>query len=288
MLNEREEFLSYITFPEYTSKGKNDTSYLGKFAMDTLLKSHGILRVLTIIARNYMFEDKKDIQKAYRAICAWCSIPVVPKSKTKEEWKFTSNFADLHSEFPELVDFEGRGWFYRHILNLIDFAEKNESKIHKNIFDNIMKLKVDFDETWANHVIQMQIPLFHPKTKGAWVDRFDDVIADALELGPLRDNSEPLPDEIKAKIEVVELSEKLCNGDKKKVREAMEFLISYYIANKQSDTEWIQHPTISFDCYLGTSFSKKYLPRIPKDIITRDERQVGGTSRYKVNPEFLP
>ena len=124
MINEREEFLSYITFPEYAPKSKKDSSYLGKFAMDTLLHFYGITRILTIIARHYMFEDKKDIQKAYRAICAWCSIPVVPKSKTKEEWKFTSNFADLHSEFPELVDFEGRGWFYRHILNLIDFAEK--------------------------------------------------------------------------------------------------------------------------------------------------------------------
>lgn len=97
-----------------------------------------------------------------------------------------------------------------------------------------------------------------------------------------------MPDKIKAKIEAVELSEKLCNGDKKKVRQAMEFLISYYIVNKQPDTEWIQHPTINFDSYLGPSFSKKYLPKIPRDIITRDERQVGGTARYKVNPEFLP
>lgn len=273
MINEREEFLSYITF---------------KFAMDTLLNFYGITRVLTIIARHYMFEDKKDIQKAHRAICAWCSIPVVQKSKTKEEWEFTTDFREHHNEVPELVDSMGRGWFYRHIHNLIDFAEKNENKIHINIFGKIMKLKENFNEDWANHVTQMQIPLFHPKTKGAWVDRFDDVIADALELGPLRDNSKPLPDEIKAKIEAVELSEKLCDGDKKKIREAMEFLISYYIANKQPDTEWIQHPTISFDAYLGPSFSKKYLPRIPRDIITRDERQVGGTSRYKVNPEFLP
>ncbi len=134
----------------------------------------------------------------------------------------------------------------------------------------------------------MQIPLFHPKTKGAWIDRFDDVIANALELGPLRDNSNPLPDEIKAKIEAVGLSGNLCTGDKKKIREAMEFLISYYITNKQPDTEWIQHPTISFDSYLGPSFSKKYLPKIPRDIIIRDERQVGGVARYKVNPEFLP
>ncbi len=126
MLNEKEDFLSYITFPEYTSKGKNDTSYLGKFSMDTLTKSHGILRVLTIIARHYMFEDKKDIQKAYRAICAWCSIP--SKEKSKDEWEFTSNFAHLHNEFPELVDSEGRGWFYRHVHNIIDYGKKNEKK----------------------------------------------------------------------------------------------------------------------------------------------------------------
>lgn len=80
----------------------------------------------------------------------------------------------------------------------------------------------------------------------------------------------------------------LCTGNKKKIREAMEFIISYYIANKQPYTEWIQHPTISFDSYLGPSFSKKYLPKIPRDIITRYEQQVGGTARYKVNPEFLP
>ena len=58
--------------------------------------------------------------------------------------------------------------------------------------------------------------VFHPKTKGAWIDRFDDGIATALDQGPLRDGAKLLPDEIKAKIETVELSEKLCNGDKKK------------------------------------------------------------------------
>ena len=81
-------------------------------------------------------------------------------------------------------------------------GKKNEKKIRDTVFIKIKELDAEFDEKWANHVIQMQIPLFHPKTKGAWVDRFDDVIADALELGPLRDNSKPLPDEIKAKIKV--------------------------------------------------------------------------------------
>ena len=84
MLNEREEFLSYITFPKYASNGKNDTSFLGKFAMDTLLKSHGILRVLTVIARHYMFEDKKDIQKAYRAICAGAVLRIMTRRSQRK------------------------------------------------------------------------------------------------------------------------------------------------------------------------------------------------------------
>ena len=29
MINEREEFLSYINFPEYSSKSKKDYGYLG-------------------------------------------------------------------------------------------------------------------------------------------------------------------------------------------------------------------------------------------------------------------
>ena len=34
--------------------------------------------------------------------------------------------------------------------------------------------------------MQYQIPIFASQTKGAWTLRFDDVLADALELGPLR------------------------------------------------------------------------------------------------------
>lgn len=55
-------------------------------------------------------------------------------------------------------------------------------------------------------------------------------------------------------------------------QERMEFLISYYIANKQPDTEWIQHPTISFDSYLGASFSKKHFI---KQLCKTDYRNAG-------------
>ena len=37
----------------------------------------------------------------------------------------------------------------------------------------------------AEKVKQLQTPIFAPNTRGAWVLRFDDVLADALELGPL-------------------------------------------------------------------------------------------------------
>ena len=87
---------------------------------------------------------------------------------------------------------------------ILDFLENNK------------ELDAEFDKNWANHVIQMQIPLFHPKTKGAWIDRFDDAIATALEQGPLRDNAKPLPDEIKAKIEAVELSKNYAMAIKRK------------------------------------------------------------------------
>ncbi len=41
----------------------------------------------------------------------------------------------------------------------------------------------------------MQVPPFASNTKGAWVLRFDDILANALELGPLRNRDFELPEE---------------------------------------------------------------------------------------------
>ena len=77
MINEREEFLSYINFPEYNSHSKTDYGYLGRFTLEMFEDLTGFNRVLTILARGYMFDEEgnADIARAERAIRAWCSVP---------------------------------------------------------------------------------------------------------------------------------------------------------------------------------------------------------------------
>lgn len=57
MLNEWQEFLDYTGIVAYTAKRKNDISYMGRFTFTTILEFKGLARVLTIIARGYMFHD---------------------------------------------------------------------------------------------------------------------------------------------------------------------------------------------------------------------------------------
>lgn len=64
-------------------------------------------------------------------------------------------------------------------------------------------------------------------------------------------------------------------------------LIRYYLANRQEDCEWAVLPVANFDAYFGdTSFSKKYLPKIPAGIVERSS--AFGISRYRVTEEYLP
>ena len=71
MLNEFEEFKAYMTFPDYTIKSKRDTGYLGRFTYKMIKEFRGFNRILTIIARGYMWEaEAPDVDRAYRALCA--------------------------------------------------------------------------------------------------------------------------------------------------------------------------------------------------------------------------
>ena len=46
-------------------------------------------------------------------------------------------------------------------------------------------------------------------------------------------------------------------------------------------------PVANFDAYFGdTSFSKKYLPKIPPEIMERSS--AFGISRYRITEEYLP
>ena len=71
MFNEWEEFRAYTEQPTYTSTGKRDTAYLGRFTFDMLLDFEGLARVLTVIARGTMWQsDEPDIDRARRALYA--------------------------------------------------------------------------------------------------------------------------------------------------------------------------------------------------------------------------
>ena len=85
MTNEWAEFKAYTEQPNYTAVRKTDTTYLGRFTFDMITEFSGFGRILTIIARGYLFHDKDGavldgnpydrIDVARNALCAWCSVP---------------------------------------------------------------------------------------------------------------------------------------------------------------------------------------------------------------------
>ena len=274
MINEIEEFKAYTESVNYTSSGKRDTTYFGRFIFDSFLSFEGLTRVLTIIARGYMFKNGESIEYARRALCAWCSIPDSKKATPKKEWQYGTDFHDLHNEFLELVDENGCGWFYNHVKSVAKFIKNNSDKVNKSFYDKVDLLGSKFDTAWRKKVMQFQVPLFSPQTKGTWLINFDSILADAKVQGPLRNP-------------IVELSEKtILKIEKIKPKEvptdAISLLIKYYIVNKQEDSDWVILPVTNFDMYFGnTNLSKKWLTEIPDIIITRQSSSYG-VSRYKV------
>ena len=265
MTNEWLEFKAYTNKPTYFSSGKRDFSYLGRFSFKTILDLEGLGRILTIIARGYLFHDKdgsilKDsaysrIEYARNALCAWCSIDAKDNTDV--------NFAHLSNDFPEFVSETGEGWFCSHIKCITKFTKDNSSLIAVKTAEKLSKISKDFKKMWAKKVKQMQVPPFALNTKGAWVLRFDDIIADALELGALRTEEEQLPQAIKEKLESIDLNDV--------PYDVVSEVICFCIANKRENTYWVHLPVANFDCYYGnTNFSKKWLSKIPDNILERD------------------
>lgn len=277
MLNEIQEFLDYTTPVVYTAEPKN--AYLRHFTMEFFSGFDGLNRVLTIIARGYLFQSgEPDIERARKALLAWSSIPESKKTTPKQEWQYGTDFRDLHEEFPELVDAKGRGWFYRHAHGAVSFVLKNPDLIDARKLPRAEKIRKEFDKQWWEKVVQLQNRIFNPKTNGGWVFRFDDAIAEALELGPLRNYEITLPEELVQRIEKV--------APKKQVPYICD-LIRYYLAHRREDTDWVVLPATCFDNYYCSSyFSKKVQGNIPKEILIRQERS--GISRYRIADAYLP
>ena len=288
MLNEWREFLDYTGEVSYTAKAKSDTTYMGRFTFESFLDFEGMARVLTILARGYLFHDREGtilpeprsrMEYARRALCAWCSVPDSKKAAPKEELQFRSDFRELNEEFPELVNQKGGGWFYNHVHMVEQFILQNPDAVRKNMAEKAATLR-RFDEAWRKKVIQYQIPIFSPTTDGQWTLRFDDVIAEALELGPLRSTDAELPPEFLEKLKTTQ--------PKGVPLEVLTTLVAYYMANRQEDTDWVPLPVANFDAYFGgKTFSKKYLKAIPSEILERTYTGYG-VSRYRIVREYLP
>ena len=254
MLNEWKEFQDSTGAENYTARNKQDTTYLGRFTFDTILDFEGLNRVLTILARGFLFHNengspteapRERIDYAHRGLCAWCSVPSSKNATPREAWQFGSDFGKLHGEFPGLVEESGSGWFHRHVHRVVDFVRKNPEKVSSSAQKKCASIEKGFDHAWQDKVIQMQIPLFAPTTKGQWGLRFDSFLAQALELGPLRKEEPELPPE---------LLEQLRNLTPKGVPvEMVETLAAYYFANKPEDSDWVVLPVANFDAYFGTT-----------------------------------
>ena len=252
-MNEWEEFSAYTVFPEY----KKDT-YLGCFTLPMLLDIMGFQRILTILARGYLFRDGSDgydrIEVARRALLAWCSLSGEKTKKAPDQEtdpRLRVNYGEYAEEFPELVTPDGDGWLIRHVDNIVAFVEANPTAVRKGVAEKAQALKKGFRKQWANKLRQMQVPAFAPNTKGAWVLRFDDILADALELGPLRNRDFDLPEETIQRI-------------------------------SEDDREYVLLPQQNFNAWFGnTSFSQKWVAALNGKLI--EKKVLDGVSKYKVS-----
>ena len=277
MIDEREEFEAYTGTVCYEAKSKHDWTWRGRFVFDMLFDFKGFARILTILARGYLFDGgEPDVERARRALCAWCSVPDQKRTaKPKEDWQFETEFSTLHEEFPELVDASGVGWLVRHVRRMCAFAKKHPDVVSKPDVSACEKISGGWENEWRKKVVQLQVPIFAPNTRAAWGLRFDDVLADALELGPLRSPDVSFPSDLERRIEEV--------TPKGVPTDVLRTLIGYYAANRQEDTDWVVLPVVNFDAYFGNNFSHRWLNALPEDVIVRQRDGGRGVCRYMVN-----
>ncbi len=80
---------------------------VGPVHFATILEFEGMARILTILARGYLFHGKDGavisgdphdrVDHARRALCAWCSVPEDGKRVQGKEWQFQTDFSELHT-----------------------------------------------------------------------------------------------------------------------------------------------------------------------------------------------
>ena len=283
MVNELEEFRAYTEFPVYKAESKKDTSYMGRFTLPMLLDFTGFQRVLTILARGYLFRDGGSgyarIEVARRALLAWCSLSTekMKKAPDQNDPRLRTDYGEYADEFPELVTPDGEGWLIRHVEDIVAFVEANPDAVRKEVVEKAQALKEGFREQWAKKLRHMQVPPFAPNTRGAWVLRFDDILADALELGPLKNKDFDLSEDVRQRL--AELTPKGVPVA------ASVMLYKYYVANKEDDQEYVVLPQQNFNAYFGsTAFSQKWVTALCGKVI--EKKYSEGVCKYRIMSGF--
>ena len=278
MVNELEEFRAYTEFPVYKADSKKDVSYMGRFTLPMLLDFSGFRHILTILARGYLFRANgcayDRVETARRALLAWCSLSAekMKKAPDQNDPRLRTDYGEYADEFPELVTPDGEGWLIRHVENIVAFVEANPDDVRKEVVTKVQALKEGFREQWAKKLRHMHVPPFAPNTRAAWGLRFDDILADALELGPLKNKDFDLPENV-----LQCLAERTPKGVPV---EASVMLYKYYAANKENDQEYVVLPQQNFNAYFGsTAFSQKWVAALNGKVIEKKSSE--GVCKYK-------
>ncbi len=277
MVNEIEEFRAYMEFPVYKADSKKDVSYMGRFTLPMLLDFSGFRHILTILARGYLFRADGSaydrIETARRALLAWCSLSAekIKKAPDQNDPRLRTDYGEYADEFPELVTPEGEGWLIRHVANIVAFVEANPDAVRKEVVEKAHALKEGFREQWAKKLRHMLVPPFAPNTRAAWGLRFDDILADALEFGPLKNKDFELSENVAQRL--TELTPKGVPV------EASVTLYKYYVVNKQGDQAYVVLPQHNFNAYFGsTAFSQKWVAALNGKVIEKKSSE--GVCKY--------
>lgn len=284
MTNEWLEFKSYTDTPVFFADSKQSTSFMGRFSTTIIKKNKGFNRIFTILARGYLFHNVDGTictddpytrtEEARRFLCAWCSLPY--ETVSNKALKFHTSFPELHSEFTNIVDESGAGWYYRYLHSLSDYIKKNKDNVTKKLhcFAEKKTLKA-IESTWANKLIQFQYSVYNDRSSADFPLLFDTAIADALVLGPFRTEAVVLPDETLQKIKSY--------GVDAKTERLMITIAEYYIANKEPESDWVIIPRTNISAYLGSAtYMESYESKVPEDFMEK-KPEMGGVSAVKVN-----
>ena len=284
MANEWLEYKAYTDTPVFLAGSKQSTAFMGRFSTTIIKKNKGFSRIFTILARGYLFHNSdgtlrtddpyERTEEARRFLYAWCSLPY--EAVTNKALKFHTSFPELHSEFPDIIDENGAGWYYRYLYSLSAYIKKNKEDVTKKLhcFAEKKTLKA-IEDIWSRKLIQFQYSVYNDRSSADFPLLFDTAIADALVLGPLRTEAVVLSDETLDKIRA--------NQVDAKTEKLMITLAEYYIANKEPDCEWVIMPRTNISAYLGSaSYMEMYESRIPEGFMEK-KPEMGGVSAIKIN-----